>query len=341
MSDSSSAWGDKETKFFFELTPERILDAVEVAGVRCSGRALALNSMENRVYDVEVLPDDHTAKPINYIAKFYRPGRWSKEQILDEHRFLLQLVEYEIPVIAPLKFPDGSTLKTLPDANIYYTLFPKAGGRSPDELDTDQRMQVGRLIARMHNVGSIEPATHRLKLTPQTYGRDNLNYLLQANLIPENIRDSYKDLVNSICDLTEPWFEKATYQRVHGDAHFGNLIWGREGPLWVDFDDMVMGPCVQDIWLITPGREERDVVERAELLEAYEQLRPFDYSSLKLIEPLRSMRFIHFTAWIARRFDDPAFKAAFPYFGTEKYWFEKLQDLYEQKELIVNSMNAY
>jgi Ser/Thr protein kinase RdoA (MazF antagonist) len=324
-----------ETKFFFELTPERILDAVEEIGVRCTGRCLQLNSMENRVYEVEIELDAAPVSPAERfrIVKFYRPGRWSKEQIGEEHRFLLDLKRAEIPVVAPLEFPDGSTLRRVGELEIYYAIFPKVGGRSPDELDGEQLMWLGRLLARIHTVGAQQEATQRLRLNPATYGIDNLKYLIDSGVVPRESQAAYRGVVERLCTLVEPWFHEVKTQRIHGDCHLGNILWGREGPFFVDFDDMVVGPCVQDVWLIVPGRDEQQLQS---LLSGYELMRPFDRNSLRLIEPLRALRFVHFSAWIARRWHDPAFQRVFPNFGSGGYWGEQLADLNEQLSIISN-----
>lgn len=338
---SGSVWGETETRYFYELTPERILDAVEsAAGVRCTGRAMALNSMENRVYEIELDLDDVPKDPTGrfLIAKFYRPGRWSEAQILDEHQYLAELAELEIPVVAPLKLQDGSTLATLKGEGqgmgLYFALFPKVSGRSPDELTDDQLAQVGRLLGRMHNVGASRVAPHRLHLTPESYGMANLRHLIDARILPDEIRASYQSTVEQICQITEPWFKATTPHRIHGDCHRGNLLVGRAGMFFVDFDDMVTGPATQDLWLLIPGRDDDSQRQLEAMLEGYETMRPFNRHELRLIEPLRALRFVHFSAWIGRRFTDPAFPRAFPHFGTQKYWQEQLQDLREQLALI-------
>jgi Ser/Thr protein kinase RdoA (MazF antagonist) len=332
------AWGQSETQFFFELTPDVILDAVEAAGFRCTGRVLPLNSMENRVYEVE-LELDEGVTPVTpsekfRIVKFYRPGRWTEAQILEEHQFLQDLEAAEIPAVAPLKFSDGSTLKKLAKGEIWYTVFPKVGGRSPDELSEDQLEQVGRLLARLHQVGATREAPNRIQLNPHTYGIENLNYLLKAKAIPAEIENRYQTVVNRICDISTPWFDEKTFQRIHGDCHLGNLLWGSAGLFWVDFDDMVRGPKVQDLWLLIPGRDQDARRQLNALLEGYEQMLPFDRSTLRLIEPLRALRFVHFSAWISKRWSDPAFPKYFAHFGSARYWQEQLADLEDQLRLI-------
>lgn len=335
-----SAFGTQETQFFYELTPERILAAVESLGFRCTGRCLQLNSMENRVYEIEVEVEDESLSPSSRerfrIAKFYRPGRWSREQITEEHRFLADIAAQEIPTITPYQDASGETLFELPDTGILYSLFPKAGGRNPDELDDAQSLQVGRLLGRMHAAGCLSPAPSRLTMIPEDFTLPSLDFLLDGQFLPEFLEDQYADLVESIVELSSPLFAGVPLQRIHGDAHLGNLLWGAEGAFWVDFDDMVMGPCVQDLWLIVPGRDEYAQAKLKIVLEGYEQFRSFDRKTLRLIEPLRAMRIIHFNAWIAKRWDDPAFQRTFVEFGTERYWTEQIQTLREQEDLIGN-----
>lgn len=343
-------------KDFYTLTPDRVLKAVEASGLECTGYCVALNSYENRVYEVEIenpesltaRNDDHRSLGIpnsrRRIIKFYRPRRWTKDQILEEHQFLQDLIDQEIPAIAPQKFADGSTLHTLaaegnsPDeAPIYYALFPKVGGRAPEEWTPEQLPRLGRLLARIHNVGSARKAHHRITITPQTYGRENLQYLLQHNALPLELQRRYTETVQQICDLIDPLFTDlppAQIHRVHGDCHPGNLLWNTDGPFFLDFDDCLNGPAVQDIWLLIPGRDAEAQEQRRLLLEGYTQMRTFDPKQLRLIEGLRALRFIHYSCWIARRYKDPAFPLAFPEFGTYAYWQDELGDLEQQLRLL-------
>lgn len=327
-----------DTEFFYSLGIEKVLDAVELAGVKCTGRCLVLNSMENRVYEVEIVVDhpEKLRSPSERfrIAKFYRPGRWSQEQILEEHEFLLDLQSDEIPVIAPLPFASGETLKKVPGGEIWFALFPKKGGRAPDELDDLQLQRFGRLLARMHNVGASKVAKHRLRLDPTSYGLNNLKSLIDGNWLPADIKSAYQTTVEELCTIIAPWFQTVSYQRIHGDCHFSNILWNDQGPFLLDFDDMLSGPCVQDIWLMLPGRDEPARLKRDILLAAYEMMRPFDYSSLRLIEPLRALRYIHYSTWIAKRWQDPAFPRAFPTFVEKDYWPKQLADLREQLQII-------
>jgi Ser/Thr protein kinase RdoA (MazF antagonist) len=229
--------------------------------------------MENRVYEVEIEPEDEKLAAKNpserfRIVKFYRPGRWSREQILEEHRFLLDLAERDIPAVAPLAVKDGETLLTLPESGIFCAVFPRIGGRSPDELPDDQLAIVGRLLARLHNVGQIREAPNRVRIDPATYGLQSLSFLRSASVLPEQILGRFSATVEEICDITAPWFETVSTQRVHGDCHLGNLLLGKSGFFWVDFDDMLRGPCVQDLWLIIGGRDEEALRKLDILLDA-------------------------------------------------------------------------
>lgn len=342
---SNYVWGNDETKFFYQLSPTTILRAVESIGLKTSGRCLPLNSMENRVYEVELDHDPselyhRPASDFSRIVKFYRPGRWSKDQILEEHKFMYQLEQAEIPVITPIKHNEKSLFK-LEDIDIWFAIFPKTGGRAPDEMNNDQLEFLGRLLARLHTVGEGSAFEHRIKLTPDSYGLQNIAFLKNNNFIPPHIEPQYLDLANKICDLSIPLFENIKNHRVHGDCHLGNILWGSYGPFLFDFDDSVMGPAVQDIWLIIPGRDQESIRKRQVLLYGYESFKNFDHSTLKLIEPLRALRMIHFSAWIAKRWQDPAFQQSFPLFGTDQYWYDEIRCLQEQVRLIENSTQQY
>ncbi|MCC6932799.1 MAG: serine/threonine protein kinase [Deltaproteobacteria bacterium] len=340
MVDNISSWGENETKMFYDLTPDKILNAVESGGYRCTGRCFALNSMENRVYEIEILLEDASARPGAWdsfrVAKFYRPARWTKEQITEEHEFLLRLQDCDIPVVAPLPFADGSTLKEIPESKILYAIFPKVGGRclAHDELDDQQLAQLGRLIARIHNVGAVTSATERILLSPATYIEANLNYLLNEHCLPPELEDTYEQTVSQLLAAIKPLYPQHNFIATHGDFHLGNILWGQNGPLVVDFDDMVRAPAIQDLWLLLNGRREENEQKLQLIINAYEQMRAFDQNTLNLIEPLRTMRLVHFSAWIARRWKDPAFSRAFPYFGTARYWQEQIADLREQLALL-------
>jgi Ser/Thr protein kinase RdoA (MazF antagonist) len=332
---SSRLEGASATRFFHGLTPERILEAVEAEGLRCTGRCLALNSLENRVYDVEIELEDEPKSPSERfrVAKFYRPGRWSRRQILEEHSFLLDLVDREIPVVAPEVLGDGGTLGEIEDLGIFYAVFPRAQGRLRDEISEEEAAQLGRLIARVHAVGATRDAPSRLRLDVDTYGRGNLQFLLESGTIPAAYRDRYRSLVESVCDRAERWFEDTDVQPIHGDCHLGNVLWGRDGAMLVDFDDMLVGPCVQDVWLLAAGRDAWARARRLAIVEGYEEMRDFDRLSLRLVEPLRVLRLVHFCAWIARRWEDAAFPRTFTDFGTDRFWVGQIEAIQESAAL--------
>ena len=324
-------WGDEQTRYFYELTPDKIFKALQSQGVQTTGHCSTMFSMENRVYDVEFQFDKEPANRWEHhrILKFYRPGRWNQQQILDEHQFLADLDEAEVPVVKPEKFANGSTLALDEETGLYFTVFPRVGGRTPDEFSPDMLQQMGRFMARMHAVGKQRSANHRITINPDSYGANHLKKLLTPGVMPLDLHDPYKDVVMKIVDKTRKWFEESEIQRIHGDCHRANILLTPEGTKWIDFDDMLMGPCVQDMWLLIPGFEEPGHT-RELFLEAYESMHPFDRKTLRLIEPLRALRFIHFSAWIAHRWQDPVFSATFPDFGTRPYWQEQITDLNEQ-----------
>lgn len=330
---TSNLWGTNATQFFFELNPDLVLETVEKLGFRTTGRVLTMNSMENRVYEVEIESDSPNPSDHSKIIKFYRPGRWTKDQIQEEHDFLLDLTEFEVPVIAPLTFND-QTLFTLPDPELFYTVFPKQGGRAPDEFTLEEIEQVGRLLARLHNVGSMKKASHRLKLSPDTYLKSNLEFLIGQKIVPSHYELSYKTLLENIYKQTKDAFNNVNFQRIHGDCHLGNILKREETFHLIDFDDLVVGPVVQDMWLLLPGNDEYAEQMRASLLEGYTQMRDFNYEELKLTEVLRTLRMINYSAWIAKRYDDPAFKNAFPFFDSPNYWEGQINDLRQQQYLL-------
>jgi Ser/Thr protein kinase RdoA (MazF antagonist) len=304
---------------FFSLTPDRVLDAVEVGGLRCTGRCLPLRAFENRVYEVE-LEDER-----RLIVKFYRPGRWSRETILDEHAFLADLVASEVPAVAPLDLGTGVTLGEI--EGIYYAAFPKIRGRSLDELDAENRRRIGRTIGRMHAVGAARDAPHRLRLDVATYVREPLEIVLGGKFIPENLAPRYRDVALRIADAVAKPLAAARTQRIHGDLHYGNILWTTDGPTLVDFDDCLVGPPVQDLWLLARGGSDEARRAREDLVEGYELFREFERASLALCEPLRALRIIHMSGWIARRWDDPSFPPAFPNFRDHRYWMQEYEEL--------------
>lgn len=325
----SSIWGNAETTFFFELGPDEILRAVDSLGLKTTGRIMQLNSMENRVYEVEIESKSENPSDHFKIVKFYRPNRWSFDQILEEHEFLLDLEEYEIPVIAPMQFEE-KTLFTDSKLNLYFTLFRKQGGRSPDELNHEELEQLGRLLARVHNVGAQKNATHRLNINAETFVFNNLHFLLESKKIPHYLENSFKVLLEQIYQITKNSLNNIDLLRIHGDCHLGNIIKREEVLHLVDFDDFVTGPAIQDLWPAISGRDDYTVNQRRIMIEAYETIREFNHEELRLIEVMRTFRMINFAAWIAKRYDDPAFKNAFPFFESPTYWEERINDFRDQ-----------
>ena len=305
--------------------------------LRCTGEQRALNSVENRVYQISL--DDESGQQTDVVAKFYRPARWTREQILEEHRFIFALEQAEVSVAAPMILKSGSSLDQTPDG-IFYAVFPRLRGRTLDEFDDEKLRILGRTLARMHNVGERFPLKHRLQLNSKTYGTEPLAFLLKENRILPNFRDRYEQLCRRLIEITDLRFaqldESGDLQSfaIHGDCHLGNILWNEMGPFFVDFDDMLSGPPVQDIWMISRGRDPESLRQRDMLIEGYEVFRSFPYMTLHLVECLRALRMIHFSAWIARRWEDPSFPRMFPAFGTEQWWSEETQALYGIIELL-------
>ena len=313
---------------FAALTPDAILDAVESLGLRASGSLLALNSYENRVYQVGI--DD--AAPL--VAKFYRPQRWSDDAILEEHAFSWQLAEREIPAVPPLRL-QGRTLHE--HGGFRFALFERRGGRVP-ELDRDDTLQwIGRFLGRIHALGQVEDYRSRPTLDQQSFGREPADFLLQGRWLPPELENVYRGVLEQALEGVARCFERAgrTRQlRLHGDCHVGNLLWTDAGPHFVDFDDSRMGPAVQDLWMLLSGERAEQSRQLAEVLAGYEDFCEFDTRELYLLEGLRTLRLIHYSAWLARRWHDPAFPAAFPWFGGQRYWEEQILVLREQIALM-------
>lgn len=311
---------------FLTILPEVIFEAAETLGGRCTGRFYALNALENRVYDIEMEEGPHV------VIKFYRPGRWSRATIQAEHDFLKALDENEIPVVCPLTDDKGQSIFEI--SGVMFAIFPKRPGRLEAELTKEQLTRLGRFLARLHNVGATIKSAPRPRLDPQTYGRDPLRFLRDGNFLPLELASRFETIVTQICDAIEPRFESVKNILLHGDCHSGNILWDRDDPYFIDFDDMLFAPPVQDIWMLTGADDAYGEEQKRILLEAYEQIRTFDRTTLRLIEPLRALRMIHFSAWIARRWEDSAFKLAFPDFGTEHYWQEQIEALALQLEKV-------
>lgn len=307
---------------FFRLGPERVLAAVEQAGLPCRPLCYPLNSFENRVYEVEL--EDRS----RIVAKFYRPGRWSAEQVGEEHALLAELDAAELPVCAPRPFPDGGTLRQI--EGIHYAIWERRGGRAPDELGPALAMRLGMFVGRMHNVAAARPFRHRLRLDGETYVAAEADWLAAEDVVPSAFAGRYLRACDALAALAAPELRGEETLRLHADLHLGNVLL-RDGELRVlDFDDAAMGPPVQDLWLAIPGRDSESLRQRASFLEGYERFRAFDHRSLRLIELLRGLRMVRYAAWLARRWEDPAFRAGWPDFGSEDYWRTTTSDLEEQ-----------
>lgn len=311
------------------LSPDDILDAVESAGYVCDGRINALNSYENRVYQVGI----EDQKPL--IAKFYRPNRWTDAAILEEHNFSILLAEQEIPVIAPLADTEGNTLFHTPAFR--FALYPRVGGRTPELDNPEHLLQLGRTIARIHNFGAIEPFKHRPELNTNSYAIESSQYLLDHHFIPDDLLEAYSTLRDDLVRRIDRCFAHAGTVReirLHGDFHLGNILWNNDSPFIVDFDDARMGPAIQDLWMLLSGDRSYMTARLFDLLDGYCEFREFDPRELYLIEALRTLRMINYAGWIARRWDDPAFPMAFSWFNTQQYWEDHILSLREQAAMM-------
>jgi Ser/Thr protein kinase RdoA (MazF antagonist) len=309
---------------YSELSPETVLDAIEALGFRCDGRALALNSYENRVYQIGI----EDAEPL--IAKFYRPARWSDAAIREEHAFAAELAAQEIPVIAPL-LQAGESMHV--HHGFRYAVFPRRGGRWPELGNADEREWVGRFLGRIHAVGRAGRFQQRAALNMDDLGRNARDFVLDGDWMPDYLATKYAEVTDELLDAVEAraldW-GGARLGRILGDCHRGNILWTDSGPHFVDLDDCVTGPAMQDLWMLLSGGHQEMRTELRDLLTGYEQFLPFDRRELALIEPLRALRMIHYSAWLARRWHDPAFPKAFPWFAEPRYWEQHHRSLQDQ-----------
>ena len=312
------------------LTPDAVLDALASAGFAGDGRLLALNSYENRVYQVWL--EDTSLDSV--VAKFYRPGRWSEAQILEEHAFAAELAEREIPVVAPLS-ASGRTLYR--HAGYLFAVYPRRGGRTPELEDPETLEWMGRFIGRIHAVGATRPFTGRPALDIETFGREPRDWLLSSGFVPADLLAAWKSATALALEGVARCYERAgavRTLRLHGDCHAGNVLWTDDGPHFVDFDDCRTGPAVQDLWMLLSGDRALMTRQLSDVLAGYEDFHEFDPRELQLLEALRTLRLIHYSAWLARRWDDPAFPAAFPWFNTQRYWQDRILEIKEQVSLM-------
>ena len=313
---------------FSTLPPDRVLNAVESVGFRSDGRLLALNSYENRVYQIGL----EEGAPL--IAKFYRPKRWTDAAILEDHSFVQELVDHEIPVV-PAMLLNGKTLHTF--EGFRFSVFPKHGGRAPELEGRSTLEWMGRFLGRIHAIGSLKPYQERPTLDIKSFGEQPRDYLLSHEFIPADLDTAYRSAVDLALDGVRYCFTRAgevASLRLHGDCHVGNVLWTDRGPHFVDFDDSRMGPAVQDLWMLLSGDRADMVRQLTDVLAGYEDFCDFNERELHLIEALRTLRLIHYAAWLAHRWDDPAFKQAFPWFNTQRYWQDRILELREQIALM-------
>jgi len=310
------------------LTPDTLLDAVEECGYQSDGRFIALNSYENRVYQVGIEDD------VPVIAKFYRPCRWSNEAIREEHDFAIELAAQEIPVVPPLLI-NASTLHT--HKGYRFALYRRHGGHWPELGTQGERKWIGRFIARIHAVGATRTFDHRPQLDIESFGHASVCFLLEQGFIPAHIETAYRTLTEDLLQQISSAYNNAgdvQKIRLHGDCHPGNILWTDDGPHFVDLDDCRTGPAIQDIWMLISGDRHEMQTQLIDIIEGYLQFHEFDHRELLLIEPLRTLRILHYAAWLARRWEDPAFPKAFPWFNTARYWEDHILALREQASLM-------
>ena len=318
---------DTDQADFAQLQPDSIIEAVERLGLACDARIFPLNSYENRVYQIGI----EDKEPV--IGKFYRLNRWTDEQILEEHQFTRELANLEIPVVAPLRFKQQSLIHF---QSYRYALYPRRGGRTP-ELDNPEHLKwLGRFIGRIHAVGASRSFDYRPAIDIQSFALDARDYLLTHQFIPDYLQDAYQSLMNDIITLLQQRFVPSRFKqlRLHGDCHRGNILWTDDGPHFVDFDDSRTGSAVQDLWMLLSGDTDEQRIQLDHVLDGYFEFADFDPAEIQLIEPLRSLRIIHYAGWLARRWDDPSFPLNFPWFNSANYWEQHILELREQFALL-------
>ncbi|MFS1702946.1 serine/threonine protein kinase [Aestuariibacter sp. GS-14] len=309
---------------FAALSPDTILAALEQCGIYPQSGLLALNSYENRVY--QFISDEQQ----RFVVKFYRPQRWSDEQILEEHQFSQELADAEIPIVAPC-LHNGQSLHYAQQYR--FALFPSAGGRQFELDNLDHLEWMGRFIGRMHKVAGSNPFAHRPTLNTESFLTQPRNTLEHSELLPDGLKNAFFTILDQVISLTKTLYKPKKTIRLHGDCHAGNILW-RDGPMFVDMDDCRMGPAVQDLWMMLSGDRPQQLLQLETMLEAYEEFCDFDNRELALIEPLRAMRMVHYMAWLSDRWQDPAFPRAFPWFGELKYWEQQVLALKEQLSVL-------
>jgi len=306
---------------FSSLSPDLILDGIESTGVQVDSGLLALNSYENRVYQFH---DDNRVK---YVTKFYRPQRWSKEAILEEHEFALELAEEELPIVAPLVI-DGTSL--FEHKGYHFAIFPCRGGRIFEVDNLEQLEWMGRFIGRIHAVASKKPFQHRTTISTQQKLNQAGAIIKQSGFVDMGIENAFFTILDQVIELAEQQYDNANLIRLHGDCHAGNILWTDDGPHFVDLDDCCTGPAIQDLWMMLSGDRANQVLQLDTLLSGYEEFHSFEMKELALVESLRTMRVVNYMAWLCERWQDPAFPHSFPWFNTPKYWEQQVLMLKEQ-----------
>ena len=326
---------DMQAGAFDVLTPDAIISSVERAlGRRLTGLTVPHASYINRVYELQDFAEERL------IVKFYRPGRWSREAIMEEHRFMADCAAAEIPVVAPLQLADGLTLAE--EHGILFAVFPKRAGREFEVREPGDWTRIGQIIGRIHQCGAAGTAEQRLKLHPGSATRDDLELLTGGGFItPGHVAD-FREVTARIVDAVTPLFDGVKFIRIHGDCHRGNILERPgEGLMLIDFDDMLIGPPIHDLWLLLPDHYRRCRTEVDLILDGYEQFYEFDYRGLRLIEPLRFMRIIYYLAWCARQVEDHQFRADHPDWGTERFWEREIIDLRHQLQVVMEHINSF
>ena len=310
---------------YSSLTPDAVLNAVENLGYMPDARIYPLNSYENRVYQVGI--EDGPS----LVVKFYRPQRWSDAQILEEHQFTQELADLEIPVVPPKSFADHGTL--VPYEQFQLAVFPQFIGRAPELDDLDNLLIMGRFVGRIHAVGAQKPFKHRVQISSERFANESSQFLLENDFLPKDLIAAYESITQELITTISARFaniDSLGVLRIHGDCHPGNVLWSADTPNFVDFDDTMTGPAIQDLWMMLSGDRNQRQAQLLELVEGYNEFHDFKVRELALIEPLRTMRLMHYAAWLARRWNDPAFPLNFPWFNTERYWAEHILELKEQ-----------